>query len=155
MPNSSQPHGPQHTRFPCPSPPSGVRPGSCSVNQWCHPTISSFVVLFSACLQSFPASGSFPVSQLFASGGDGKLLQYTCHENLMNWMKRPQGMAPKDEPPGWKVSSILLRKSEGQLTCIISPKLSCRKASLYIRVQTKSIIWRGPSCDFALDRKVI
>ena len=87
--------------------------------------------------------------------GDGKLLQYTCHENLMNWIKRPKGTAPKDKPPGWKVSSILLRKSEGQLTRIISPKLSCRKASLYIRVQTKSIIWRGPFCDFALDRKVI
>ena len=61
------PHGLQHTRPPCPSPSHGVCPSSCPLNQWCHPTISSSVALF--CLQSFLASGSFPVSQLFASGG--------------------------------------------------------------------------------------
>ena len=155
MSNSSQPRGLQHAKFPCPSLPPRVCPGSCSVNQWCHPTISSYVVLFPVCLQSFPASGSFPVSQLFASGGDDKLLHHTRCENPMNWIKRQKGMAPKDEPSGWKGSSMLLRKSEGQLTCTISPKLSCRKASLYIRVQTKSIISKGPSCDFALDGKVI
>ena len=59
----------QHTRLPCPS----LMPRACSnlspSSQWCHPTISSSVIPFSSCLQSFPASGSFPVSQLFASGG--------------------------------------------------------------------------------------
>ena len=67
--NSSQPHGPQHTRPPCPSPTPGVYSNSSPWSWWCHLTISSSVVPFSSCLQSFPASGSFPMSQLFTSGG--------------------------------------------------------------------------------------
>ena len=69
MSDSSWPHGQQHGRPPCPSPTPGVHPNSCLLSRWCHPTISSSVVPFSSCPQSFPASGSFPVSQLFASGG--------------------------------------------------------------------------------------
>ena len=57
----------QHTRPPCPSPTPGVYSKACPSSQWCHPTISSSVIPFSSCLQSFPASGSFPVSQFFAS----------------------------------------------------------------------------------------
>ena len=67
--NSLQPHGLQHTRPPCPSPTPGVHPIPCALSQWCNPTISSSVVPFSSRLQSFPASGSFAMSQLFASGG--------------------------------------------------------------------------------------
>ena len=63
------PHGLQHTRLPCPSPPPGACSNSCPLSWWCHPTISSSVVPFSFCLQSFPASGSFPMTQFFASGG--------------------------------------------------------------------------------------
>ena len=63
------PRGLQHARPPCPSPTPGVYSNSCPLSWWCHPTISSSVVPFSSCPQSFPASGSFPVSQLFASGG--------------------------------------------------------------------------------------
>ena len=66
--DSLQPHEPQHTRPPCPSPPAGVYPNSCPLSQWCHPTISSSVIPFSSCPQSFPASGSFQMNQLFASG---------------------------------------------------------------------------------------
>ena len=66
--DSLQPHEPQHTRPPCPSPTPGVHPNPCPLNQWWHPAILSSVVP-SSCLQSFPASGSFPMSQLFASGG--------------------------------------------------------------------------------------
>ena len=62
------PHGLRHPRLPCPSLSPGVCSNSCSLSQWCHPTISSSVVPFS-CPQSFPASGSFPMSQPFASGG--------------------------------------------------------------------------------------
>ena len=62
-------HGLQHARLPCPSPTSGAYSNSCPLSQWCHPTISSSVVPFSSHLQSFPASGSFPMSQLFTSGG--------------------------------------------------------------------------------------
>ena len=64
-----QPHEPQHTRPPCPSPNPGVYSNPCPLSQWCHPTISSPVIPFSSCLQSFPASGSLQMSQLFASGG--------------------------------------------------------------------------------------
>ena len=66
MSDSLQTHEPQHTRPPCPSPTPGVRPNSCPLSRWCHPTISSSVVPFSSCPQSFPASGSFQISQLFA-----------------------------------------------------------------------------------------
>ena len=69
MSDSLQPHGPQHARPPCPSPTPGVYPNSCPSSWWCHPTISSSVVPFSSCPQSLPASGSFPMSQLFTSGG--------------------------------------------------------------------------------------
>ena len=67
--NSLQPHRLQHTRLPCPSPTPRVCSNSIPLSQWCHPTISSSVVPFSSSLQSFPASGSFPISQFFASGG--------------------------------------------------------------------------------------
>ena len=63
------PHGLQHARLPCPSPAPRACSNSCPSSRWCHPIISSSVVPFSSCLQSFPASGSFPVSQFFASGG--------------------------------------------------------------------------------------
>ena len=66
---SSRVHGPQHAWFPCPSPAPGACSDSCPLSQCCHPTISSSVDPFSSPLQSFPASGSFPGSQLFASGG--------------------------------------------------------------------------------------
>ena len=62
-------HGLQHARPPCPSLTPGVYSNSRLLSQWCHPTISSSVTPFSSCLQSFPASGSFPMSQVFASGG--------------------------------------------------------------------------------------
>ena len=67
--DSLQPHESQHARPPCPSATSRVHPNSCPLSQWCHPTISSSVLPFPSCPQSFPASGSFPMSQLFASSG--------------------------------------------------------------------------------------
>ena len=67
--DSLQPHELQHTRPPCPSPTPGVYPNSCPLSRWCHLTISSSVVPFFSCLQSFPTSGSFQMSQLFTSGG--------------------------------------------------------------------------------------
>ena len=67
--DSLWPHESQHARPPCPSPTPGVCPNSCPLSWWCHPAISSSVIPFSSCPQSLPASGSFPMSQLFASGG--------------------------------------------------------------------------------------
>ena len=69
MSDSLQPHEPQHARPPCPSPTAGVCSNPCPLSRWCHPTISSSVIPFSSCPQSFPASGSSQMSQLFASGG--------------------------------------------------------------------------------------
>ena len=66
--DSLQPHELQHTRPPCPSPTPRVHLNPCPLSRWCHPSISSSVVPFSSCPQSFPASGSFQMSQLFASG---------------------------------------------------------------------------------------
>ena len=63
------PRGLQHTRIPCPPPSPWVCSNSCPLSQWCHPTISFSVVPFSSWLQSFPASGSFPINQFFTSGG--------------------------------------------------------------------------------------
>ena len=69
VPNSLWSHGLQYARLPCPSPTTGAYSNSCLLSQWYHPTISSSVVPFSSCLQSFPASGYFQMSQFFTSGG--------------------------------------------------------------------------------------
>ena len=69
MSNSLWPHEPHYTRPPCPSPTPRVHSDSCPLSWWCHPTTSSSVIPFSSCPQSFPASGSFQMSQLFTSGG--------------------------------------------------------------------------------------
>ena len=75
-----RPHESQHARPPCPSPPPGVQPDSRPSSQWCHPAISSSVVPFSSCPQSLPASESFPMSQLFAWGGQSTVV-------LLEWKK--------------------------------------------------------------------
>ena len=80
-----QPHEPQHTRPPCPSPTPGVHPNSCPSSQWCHPAISSSVIPCSSCLQSFPASGSFQMSQLFDSGGQNK---FQLQHQSFQWTPR-------------------------------------------------------------------
>ena len=69
MSDSLWPHGQQHIRLPCPSPTPGAYSNSCPSRRWCHPTILSSVFPFFSCLRSFPASGSFPMSWFFASGG--------------------------------------------------------------------------------------
>ena len=69
MSDSLRPHGLQHSRLPCPSPTPGAYSNSCPLSWWWHSTTSSSVFPFSSCLQSFPASGSFPLSQFFTSGG--------------------------------------------------------------------------------------
>ena len=69
MSDSLQPHGLQRVRLPCPSPSPRACSNPCPLSRWCHPTISSSIVPFSSCLQSFPASGSLPISWLFTSGG--------------------------------------------------------------------------------------
>ena len=90
MSDSLQPHESQHARPPCPSPTPRVHSDSCPSSQWCHPAISSSFVPFSSCPQSLPASESFPMSQLFAWGG-----QSTGVSALASFLpKKSQGWSP-------------------------------------------------------------
>ena len=102
MSDSLQPHGMQNTRPPCPSPTPGACSNSYPSRKWCHPTISSSVVRFSSCRQYFPASGSFPMSQFFASGGQSI------------GVSAPASVLPKDIqdwfPLGWTCWISLLSK---------------------------------------------
>ena len=82
--DSLRPYGLRHIRPPCPSLTPRVYPNSCPLSQWCHPTISSSVVPFSSCLQSFPASGSFPMSQFFTTGGQSIGVSASTSVFLMN-----------------------------------------------------------------------
>ena len=101
--DSLWPHGPQHTRPPCPSSTPRACSNSCPLRQWCHPTISSSVIPFSSCPQSFPASGSFPMSQLFASGGQNIRVSASVSVLPMN---------TKDwSPLGW--SGLISLQSKG------------------------------------------
>ena len=91
-----QPHGLQHAKLPCPSPTPGACSNSCPLSWWCHPTISSSVIPFSSRLQSFPASGSFPMSQFFTSGGQSigiSASTWVLPMNSQDWF--PLGS------PGW------------------------------------------------------
>ena len=88
MSSSLRLHGLQHARLPCPSPAPGVYLNSCPLSQWCHPTISSSVIPFSLCLQSFSASGSFPMSQFFTSSGQSigvSALASVLPMNIQDW----------------------------------------------------------------------
>ena len=105
--NSLWSHGLQHTRLLCPSPTPGVHLNSCPLSQWWHPTISSSVVLFSSCPQSFPASGSFPMSRLFASGGQSigaSASASVLPMNIQDWF-----------PLGWTGLIALLSKGLSRL----------------------------------------
>ena len=95
MSNSLQSNGLQLARLPCPSPTPGAYSNSCSSSQWCHPTISSSVVPFSSCLQTFPECGSFPLSQFFPSGGQSievsasaSVLPVNIQGILISWTQR-------------------------------------------------------------------
>ena len=91
MSDSLRPHGLEHARPPCPSPTPGVYSNLYPSSWWCHPTISSSVVPFSSCLQSFPASGSFQMSQFFVSGGQS-IGASVLPMNIQDWF-----------PLGWTV----------------------------------------------------
>ena len=86
--DSLRPHEPQHSWNPCPSPTPRVHPNPCPLSQWCHPTILSSVIPFSSCPQSFPPSGSFQMSQLFACGGQSigvSALASVLQMNTQDW----------------------------------------------------------------------
>ena len=106
MSDSLRPHGLQYARLPCPSPTPGACSNSCPLSRWCHPNTLSSVVPFS-CLQSFPASGSFPMSQLFASGGQSIAVSVSVLAmNIQDWF-----------PLGW--TGLMSLQSKG-LTTVFS-----------------------------------
>ena len=85
-PSLCDPHESQHARPPCSSPTPGAHPNPCPLSRWCHPTISSSLVPFSSCPQSFPASGSFQMSQPFASGA--RVLEFQLQHQSFQWTPR-------------------------------------------------------------------
>ena len=100
--DSLRPHESQYTRPPCPSPTPGVHPNSCASSRWCYPAISSSAIPFSSRLQSFPASGSFQMSQFFASGGQSigvSASESVLPMNIKDWF-----------PIGWSGWISLLSK---------------------------------------------
>ena len=129
MSNSLWPHGLQHTRHACPSPSPRACSNSCPLSQWCHPTISSSVAPFSSCLQCFPRSGSFPMSQLFTPGGQsiGVLASASVPPmNSQDWF-----------PLGWTGLTLILRV-QGTLKSLLqhhSSKASILQHSAFFIVQ--------------------
>ena len=92
MSDSLWPHGLQQARLPCPSPTPGACSNSCPSSRWYHPTISSSILPFSSCLQSFPASEAFPMSQFFASGGQNIGVSASAWVLPMNTDRFPSGL---------------------------------------------------------------
>ena len=125
-------HGPQHARPPCPSPTCGVYSNSCPLSQWCHPTISSSVVPFSSHLQSFPASGSFPMSQFFASGGQSIGVSASASVlpmNIQDWFPL-DGLVGSPCCPR-TLKSLLQHHSQGINSLALSFLYSPNLASIY------------------------
>ena len=111
--DSLWPHELQHARPPCPSPTPRVHPNLCASSRWCHPAISSSVVLFSSCPQSLPASGSFPMSQLFTWGGQStgvSALASFLSKNTQDWSPcSPRDSQESSPTPQFKsISSLVL-----------------------------------------------
>ena len=114
--DSLQPHGLQHTSLPCPSRIPGACSNSCPSSQWCYPTISSSVIPFSSRLQSFPASGSFPVSQCFALGGIGVAASASVLPmNIQDWF--PLGFPGLLSLQSKGLKSLLQRHSSKTSIC--------------------------------------
>ena len=134
------PHEPQHTRSPCLSPTPGVHPNPCPLCRWCHPTISSSVVPFSSRLQLFPASGSFPMSQIFASGGQSIGVSASTSVlpmNIQDW-----------SPLGWTGWISLQFKGLSRVfsnTTVQKHQFLCDQLSLYS--QSSSTI-RNKNCQY-------
>ena len=127
MSDSLRPHESQHTRPPCPSPPTRVQPNSCALSRWCHPAISSSVIPFSSCPQSLPGSRSFPVSQL-----------------CIRWPKYwsfSLSISPSNEHPGlvsFRMDWLDLLAIQGTLKSLLqhhSSKASILRCSAFFTVQ--------------------
>ena len=141
MSGSLRPHGLQHTRLPCPSPTPRAYSNSCASSRWCHPTISSSVIPFSSCLQSSPASGSFPMHQFFPSGGQSIRVSASASVlpmNIQDWF-----------PLGWTVCIFLQSKELSRVfSNIIVQKHQFFGAQLYGTALTSiHDFWKNHSFD--------
>ena len=119
--DSLQPHELQHARPPCPSPTHRVYPNLCPLSRWCHPIISAAVLPFSSCLQSFPASGSFQMTQLFASGGQSIGISASTSvllTNIQGWF-----------PLGWTFFYLLA--VQGTLKSLLQHHCSSKVSTLW------------------------
>ena len=125
--DSLRPREPQHARLPCPSPTPGVHSNSHPSSRWCHPAISSSVIPFSSCLKSFPASGSFLMSQFFTSGGQS----FGASASASVLPKSIQGWFPL----GWTGWISLRSKGLSSLLQHHSSKASILQRSVFFIVQ--------------------
>ena len=140
--SSLQPHEAQHTRPPCPSPAPGVYPNSCPLSRWCHLTISSSVVPFSSCLQSFPTSGSFQMSQHFTSGGQNIGVSASTSVlpmNTQDWF-----------PLGW--TGWISLQSKGLLRVFSTPQFKSINSSAFSFLYSPTLTsvhdyWKNHSLD--------
>ena len=148
MSNSLWLHGLQHAKLPRPSPTPGVYSNSCPLSWWCHPTISSSVIPFSSCLQSFPASGSFPVSQSFASGGQSIGVSASASVlpmNIQDW-----------SPLGWtgrislqsKGLSRVFSNTTVQKHQLMYWRREWQTTSVFFALRTPWTVWKGPGPRF-------
>ena len=140
--DSLQPHESHHTRPPCPSPTPGVHPNPCLSSQWCHSTISSSVVTFSSCPQSFPASGSFPMSQLFVSGSQNIGVSASTSVLPMNTQDR--------SPLGW--TSWISLQSKGLSRVSPTPQFKSINSSVLSFLYSPTLTsihdyWKNHSLD--------
>ena len=120
--NSLWPHELQHARPPCPSPTPRVHPNPCPLSWWCHSTISSSVVPFSSCPQSFPASGSFPVSQLFSWGGQTPTPHFKSINSLVLNLLHSPTLTPIHDH--WKTIAFTRRTFVGKAMSLLFSVLS-------------------------------
>ena len=140
--DSLRPHESQHARPPCPSPTPGVHSNSCPSSQWCHPAISSSVVPFSSCPQSLPASESFPMSQLFAWGGQSIGASASASVLLMNiqgWFSlRWTGWSPcsprdyQESSPTPQFKASILRCSALFMVQLLHPYMTTGKTIVWL-----------------------
>ena len=137
--DSLRPHGLQHARLPCPSPTPRAYSNSCSLCWWCHPTISSSVVPFSSCLQSFPVSGSFQMSQFFASDGQSIGVSASTSVlpmNIQDW-----------SPLGWTGWIFLQSKGLSRVFSNNTVQVSILRCSAFFIVQLSHPYWKNHSLD--------
>ena len=141
--DSLWPHGLQQSRLPCPSLSPGVCSNSCLLSLWCHPTISSSVALFSSCSQSFPASGSFPMSWLFTIGGQSTGASDSasvCSVNIQGHF-----------PLGWTSLVSLLSKGLSRVfssTTIWKHQFLSTQSSLWSNFHIHTWLWKNHSFDY-------